>query len=350
MFLLEVVGRILLFFWAVVKCDAFIFASGRSFIGQLDVRLLRGLRKRTLAVFTGSDARPPYLSGIEWVVSGDPDFQGISDRTRRKATHIRRVERNFDEIISHPAYSQLQRKPYYAFLAVGIPSPDVAPSDASIRQIPVVLHAPTRPLHKGTAEIEATLESLRAKGLKFEYRRLEGLPNSAVLDALRGGDLLIDELYGDTLLGSVGVEAAAAGCAVIVAGYASQVVSTNGMWPLPPVALVDPDALSTEIWTMLSDGSRLAQAKRDVSAFVHSSWAPGMVAERVLAILQGRGDSRWMVDPIKAVYVDGWGVRRDVLGNRLSEYLSRFGTTALHVEHHVELTAALVDRARRSGG
>jgi len=220
-------------------------------------------------------------------------------------------------------------------------SSPLAGAVGSKRKVPLILHAPTRPLHKGTAEIEKALDSLHADGYKFNYRRLEGLPNSQVLEALATADLLIDELYGDTLLGSLGVEAAASGCAVLVAGYASKTLRDSHNTPLPPIDLIDPNDLLPQIRLMLSDCEFRSKAKRELQEFVSYYWAGEMVANRILAILEGRGDLRWMVDPADIVYIGGWGVSREVLSQGISNYLELYGPVALGVKHNPKLETAL---------
>lgn len=342
------IARLLLLIWSLLRCDLFVFASGGTFFRGLDLWVLRILGKRTLAVFNGTDARAPYLSGIEWLAEPGLDLDGIRGRTRRTAAHVRRTERGVDAVIGHPAYCQLQRRPFYSYLAVGVPVPRAPDHDLRTEGPPVVLHAPTRPRQKGTAQIEAALEQLRQEGHAFEYRKLVGVPNEEVVAALLSSELVIDEVHGDTLLGGLGVEGAAAGCAVIVAGYAGDVIESTHTCPLPPIRLIDPDELLDEVRRNLAEPERRHQAGAALRSFVEANWRPVDVAGRVLAIFDGTAEGSWSIDPMDVIYTDGWGVSRTELHAGLHAYLERFGEAALYVDHHPRLRSALLERARRA--
>src|SRR6185503_18207923 len=81
------------------------------------------------------------------------------------------------------------------------------------REVPVVLHAPSRRDIKGTAEVMRALDELEREGVRFERRFLEGRPNPEVLREVADDDVVIDQLH-LPLHGRFGVEAMAAGCAL----------------------------------------------------------------------------------------------------------------------------------------
>ena len=60
-----------LFPLAAVRYDAFILGGHETFLGGIDLWILRGLRKPVIIVFTGSDHRPPFLSGKGIRLHGD---------------------------------------------------------------------------------------------------------------------------------------------------------------------------------------------------------------------------------------------------------------------------------------
>ena len=59
---------------------------------------------------------------------------------------------------------------------------------------PVLLHIPTEPKVKGTEEIIAAVELLKAKGLDFEFRLKRGLTQSQMYKEIVDCDVYIDEL------------------------------------------------------------------------------------------------------------------------------------------------------------
>ncbi|MEY8198214.1 MAG: glycosyltransferase [Colwellia sp.] len=61
-------------------------------------------------------------------------------------------------------------------------------------KIPIILHIPTEPWVKGTENIEKAVENLKAKGLKFEFRKLRQLTQLQVYDEISKCDVYVDEL------------------------------------------------------------------------------------------------------------------------------------------------------------
>lgn len=81
------------------------------------------------------------------------------------------------------------------------------------RDIPIVVHTPSSGWIKGSALIEEAMQRLHRESL-IEYRRLEGLPHSAMVEAYRSADIVLDQFR----IGSYGVaacEAMAAGRVVV---------------------------------------------------------------------------------------------------------------------------------------
>lgn len=60
--------------------------------------------------------------------------------------------------------------------------------------VPLVVHAPTRRHVKGTSYIINAVERLRAKGLKFEFKLVEGLSNDEARAVYEKADIIIDQL------------------------------------------------------------------------------------------------------------------------------------------------------------
>lgn len=91
---------------------------------------------------------------------------------------------------------------------------EAIPRPPTERGTPVVLHAPTHRGAKGTRFILAALEQLRAEGVQFELRLVEGVTHAEALRAYERADLLVDQLlYG--WYGGVAVEFMALGKPVV---------------------------------------------------------------------------------------------------------------------------------------
>jgi glycosyltransferase involved in cell wall biosynthesis len=58
----------------------------------------------------------------------------------------------------------------------------------------VIVHAPSHRAVKGTRFLLEAVERLRAEGVAFEFRMIEGLPNEAARREYERADLLVDQL------------------------------------------------------------------------------------------------------------------------------------------------------------
>ena len=86
-----------------------------------------------------------------------------------------------------------------------------------------VLHVPSSAAAKGSVEIRRTISDLVAGGVPIEFVELSNASNEEVLAALKGADLVVDQLYSDIVMPSLAKEAAVLGVPVIVAGYFGEV-------------------------------------------------------------------------------------------------------------------------------
>ena len=79
---------------------------------------------------------------------------------------------------------------------------------------PVILHAPSSPLIKGTQLVRAAIAELRDEGYDFEYVELVRQPHAQVQEQLRRAHVVLNQFYSE-VPGVFGVEALAAGCVVL---------------------------------------------------------------------------------------------------------------------------------------
>jgi hypothetical protein len=138
-----------------------------------------------------------------------------------------------------------------------------------MREVPVVVHAPTKRDRKGTAQILADLDALRAEGIAFELRLLEGLPHAEIHSALATADLLVDNIVAGAY-GIVPLEAMACG-KVTVANLSTAVARAH---PDAPVVNVSPETFRPTMRRLLADRSErtaLAQRSRPCVTAVHDA-------------------------------------------------------------------------------
>lgn len=147
------------------------------------------------------------------------------------------------------------------------------------REVPVVLHVPSRRGTKGTDLILAGLERLRAAGIPFEQRLLEGVPHEEAKRAIADADVVVDNvLTGDYEV--VSIEAMAAS-RVAVANVGPDALAG---FPDAPVWSLDPDTFDARMTTLLTDRAlRLALASRG-RAYVAGIHDASVIARRLVEV------------------------------------------------------------------
>lgn len=119
------------------------------------------------------------------------------------------------------------------------------------RDRPVVLHAPSNPLLKGTDVVEEVLTGMERAGL-VEYRRLSGVPHARMASFVADADVVVDQV----VLGNPGVllaESLAAGRLVLSHLSGEVRARLGGEEPDLPVVEADPDTLREVLGQVLAD-------------------------------------------------------------------------------------------------
>ena len=232
-----------------------------------DVPLLRAIGLRVYMTFHGSDIRMARVHAEinPWnhlfAQSSEPD----DDRVEKTI----QVLRTYCDALFVQSAGQLAYVPDAVYLPRVIDLaqwPATSPRDHAL---PVVVHAPTRRSTKGTELLLPVLDGLRAQGVEFELRLLEGLPNSAVREALADADILVDNLVAGSY-GIVSLEAMASG-AVAVSNFSDSVLAAH---PDLPVVRIDPHTVADRLARLLRDPDerrRLAVVGRAFVERVHSA-------------------------------------------------------------------------------
>lgn len=201
----------------VDRTDVFLFQYGTSLLpGNADLPRLHAAGKAVIAICNGDDVRhaSAYTQefGVPLASFGAPY---ADDPLGRPAQTLRNLERYATLVVSVPNQAGLALRPYLH--ADGGYDLGLYREHIPDREVPVVVHAPSNRAVKGTAQILASLERLAARGVRFELRLLEGLPNAQVREALAGADVAIDQLH--MSYGKFAIEALASGCATAVVTF-----------------------------------------------------------------------------------------------------------------------------------
>jgi hypothetical protein len=338
--------------WALVRFDVFVFLYGETITNTaLEGWLLRLARKRSIVVFVGSDARPPYVDG-GWFPADRPFVVpaaiAAAVRQRRK---VQRLERHASLVVNARATAQFQTRRFVNWFALGIPRVArlAPPSDVAARPLRV-LHGPSHPVLKGTAEIRAAIERLRARGLAIELVTIEGRPNAQVLQALADCDLAVDQLYSDTPMAAFATEASSVGRPVIVGGCgADRAAEQVAPLPLPPSVYVRPEHFEATLGALAGDPLRRAALGAAGAEFVATQWSVEAVGERLAGLVRGQVPPAWWCDPSEVEHLAGCGLPEAMARERVAALIAAGGEAALQLDHQPMLRAAFVAFARDAG-
>lgn len=331
--------KLMVFVYALVRCDVFIFSGFETFFRLHDLRLLKLLGKKVIVVFLGTDARPPIFSGRHV-----DDEAGLVDSAAAlaEARDIRRrvsiIERYADHIVNHTGTDQFFTREYVRFAAIGLPVEPIDVEPAPPRQRLKIVHAPSRPVAKGSHVFRAILDELKLEGYAFDYVELVKVPNKRVLEELASCDFVIDELYSDVRMAMFATEAAMFGKpAVIGSHYAADYDAHNPDPEHPPSAFGPPEKIKEIIRKLLDDDHYRSMLGARAREFVRNSWTPAAVAQRFVDLVDGRAPASWFSRPADHDYIWGWGLSRTLWAAQVRPFVSRFGPEGLLFDHNPRL-------------
>lgn len=342
----------LVLFVALIRFNAFVFIYGRTITDTaFELWLIKRLGKRIVFVYVGSDSRPPYMDGGRFPGTAKdelPEADVLLSVSRRSKADILRHERHADYLVNSPTTAQFHERAYINWFCIGIPKAlaVAALQSEGVRRHPDkvrILHSPSSPLVKGTAEILRVIEDLQTKGYGIELVKIEGMPNNRVLQELAACDFVVDQLYADTPLATFATEAAWFGKPAVVGGYCGDVLRQSlRLSDMPPSLLVMPDMLAAAIERMVTDPTYREALGERARRFVETNWNATEVARRYLRLLDGDVPSEWWCDPADSHYVYGCGLPLERSRQLLELLLRAHGPDSLQVNDKPVLRQALI--------
>lgn len=273
---------------AVARFDIVHFHFGQTLVPSSsellppywDLPVYRALGLRVYFTFHGSEIRIGRIFNARnpWSHQFSGTSEPDDDRTEKRL-HVMRTYADRMFVVSTNYLGYVPDAEYLPRVLDLARWPALAPTQ---RERPVILHAPTRRTTKGTDLILADLDALRAEGLDFELRLLEGVPHEEVRIRLADADILVDNLIAGSY-GMVSVEAMACG-RVAVANMSDAVRAAH---PDVPVVHVDPTTLRDTLRRLILDrGERQRLAARG-RPFVEAVHDADRIAERLVAAYTG---------------------------------------------------------------
>lgn len=338
--------------WALVRCDTFVFGFGRSLIGLWDLPLLRLAGKRVVIAFSGSDVRPPYLSGT---ILNRPDGlapERLIRESRKVKRRVRRIERWADAVVVHAPTAQFLERPFARSLTLGFPFEP--PADLPPRRPPSgrvrLLHAPSSPAIKGTAIIREAVEQLKAEGVAIDFVEITGRPHREVLEAIASSDLVVDQAYSDSPLAGLSTEAASLGVPALVAGEGLARIAEREreLSSLPPVIVCDTEDIRDVLRDAVADPGHLSEMGAEAQRFLRERWNPEAVARRYLSVLDGTWPTEGWEDPSAIEDIGGCGASRELVAGAVAAMVAADGESSLQLDDKPVLLKRLLDRANSS--
>lgn len=229
-----------------------------AFAGQLDLRYAALLGKPGIIEWSGSDIRYPekaaeinpfmrdiYANGYEYA---HIESKAASDKVQERFARIGYYPLTTPEMNLY-LRKDLFPKTYSTLHRLNLA--DFTPVPASNSR-PVVVHAPTQRIAKGSGYIIAAAEELK-KEIDFEFVLLENMPREKALQQVQQCDVFIDQL----ILGSYGLascEAMAFGKPVLC--YIMPAVYENGLPADCPVVNTSPETIKDRLRELLLNENR----------------------------------------------------------------------------------------------
>lgn len=251
---------------------------GRDFTG--DTEVLRAVGVQVGLLFHGSEVRNParHTEETPWSPFRDP-HEELTARLQRSCATLQPLVDAFEgpKFVSTP--DLLRHVPGAVWLPVVVDLEEWAPTGPVLeREVPVVVHTPSRASLKGSAYLEDAMAPLVAEGL-VDYRRIEGVPPDQLPGILRDADVVLDQFT----LGIYGVLAAQAMAAGrVVVGHVTQSFRADCGGDVP-ILEATPDTVTEVVRRVVEDrGWASEQAAR----------GPGHVRE----LHDGRRSARVLVE------------------------------------------------------
>jgi hypothetical protein len=365
-FIARLLTRLCLFVYCLFKYDVFIFSGFGSFFNFLELPILRFFNKKVVVIYLGSDGRPAMFSGgfVDLPQLNNSPIENVK-RVRRQIRLIRRVERAQCIIVNHTASAELFTRKFVPFLHVGIPmdlnrrldylkntgnSGEIAKDAKTVK----VVHAPSRPLSKGSPALIAEFLTIQAKaksrGIDVELVSLMGVSNETVLREIQNADLVLNELYSDTYMSVLDAEAALFGKPSLKFGYyASNIISDNPHARHPSKVLFwSPDELGKILEQYIYNIDLRVSSGQSQADFLENCWNAKSVAARLnQLVFDPQLLNSILVSPNSFSYHLGWGLTKSTWLSQVNPCLELTEFESLFSRQHFEQITANCDLLKK---
>lgn len=198
-----------------IEAERAVFGAAFDRVVAREVEWMRGRGIQVLSISHGTDIRLPgrHAQLDEWSPfrRGDADWVAALDRQARANQRVLDAI-DAPEFVSTP--EMLLDRPGSRWLPIVV-DPDRWSTDAPVLEhpTPVIVHAPTNPLVKGTALVEPVVEAMASAGT-VDYRRVLKVPADRMPGLYADADVVLEQ-FALGMYSVTAVEAMAAGRLVI---------------------------------------------------------------------------------------------------------------------------------------
>lgn len=247
-----------------------------------DLLLLKAMGKRVFVHFRGSEVRlrSRFMALNPHAYDSEADA-GTGSRFSEEAQieYIRRVSAIADGVfVVDPELQSYVPEAQIVERAIDLEEwPCIGVHD---RERPLIVHAPSRRGTKGTEEILAVIEALRAEGLEFDFELVEGLTNQQARKVYERADIVLDQMR-IGWYGVLSVEAMALGKAVLCYIRPDLV---HHLGAEPPLAVSDLDRLKADLTRLIADKALRIDLGRRARAYCEAVHADTVVAAKLEGI------------------------------------------------------------------
>jgi hypothetical protein len=173
------------------------YRSYAFLFGLRDLRLFARAGKIVVVTFQGDDVRQGDVLRARYstsVADSNPANYSGGDEAKR------RIVAAFDRYADHIYYLNPDLGNVLPTRAEFLPYASVDPEDwrpvrSKGKGPPLVVHAPSDRLTKGTSEVIEAVERLRGEGLPFEFRLVEGMTQAEARRIYEQADIFVDQLH-----------------------------------------------------------------------------------------------------------------------------------------------------------
>jgi hypothetical protein len=273
--------------------QSYIYRPGKrdAVLNFADLRLAKARGKRIFMTLQGCDVRGAAVSNRTHAVTmcksdGCRFFSGcVSNQDRVRQTLVEKILPLCDRVfvLNPDLKHHVSAAEFLPYSNVNIHEVELALSSTQNR--PLVLHAPTDPLVKGSAEIEAAL-SVLALEFDFDFQKVTGVPHAEAMKLYARADLVIDQVLAGWY-GGFAVELMAMGKPV--AAYIREedlgFVPDDFVKDLP-ILRIDPRSLESDLRQIFSKRDQWSAYGLKSRAFVERWHDPKKVSAALLRIYE----------------------------------------------------------------